>query len=285
MNCIVCNSVKVADYLTYGEYNLLECSDCGLIFLEKFPATEALRKLYPEDYYQKNIGGLRFVHRLYLFLLAFFEKRKIKKLSAKGRVLDVGCGDGSFLGTLQDFKNLELFGVEVSISGFNEAAKRRGAKIYNTGLAECRFPDGFFDIVTLRHVIEHVTDPVSLLLEIKRILRDNGVLLIRVPNIDSVEARLGGKEWLHLDIPRHVCHYTPKSLPLLLQKTGFKDIMVNHFLLEYKHVILYSILAWLQCKNSLMRKLAMIFTPIAVVFSYILAVLKKSGTIEVIAKK
>lgn len=285
VRCAVCGSKDTSLFLSLHEHILLKCASCGLVFLDKPAADSSSKDLYPEGYYEKTGAALKNAEKAFMSVLAFFEKRKIKRVVRGGRFLDIGCGDGSFLERLKGDKDIELYGIEVSAVGFNKAVKRKGIKIFNSTLLECNFNERFFDVITLRHVLEHIDNPKELLLEIFRIMKHGGILIIRVPNIDSVEAGLAGEDWFHLDIPRHLFHYSPKSLSMLLEKCGFKDIKINHFSLEYKHVILYSILDWVGCKADMFRKIALIFIPFAVGLSYILALIKKSGTIEIYARK
>jgi SAM-dependent methyltransferase len=112
-----------------------------------------------------------------------------------------------------DVERLEALGLKVR-SGLAEAA-----------LAE--YPDEHFDVVTSWHVLEHVLDPSRVLAEAYRILKPGGVLMLEVPNFDSLGRTVLRTYWFPLELPRHLYHYTPKTLGALLRKAGFGEITIK----------------------------------------------------------
>jgi SAM-dependent methyltransferase len=82
--------------------------------------------------------------------------------------------------------------------------------------------EGPFDVITMWHVLEHLPDPMAALERSHELLAPGGRLIVSVPNNDSWQARLGGDDWLHLDIPRHLFHFTPGSLSGLVERTGMR---------------------------------------------------------------
>jgi len=100
-------------------------------------------------------------------------------------------------------------------------------------LATHRLPAAAFDVVTLWHVLEHVPDARSCLECARQCLKPDGRLIVAVPNIDSLEARLGGAHWFHLDLPRHQSHFSLRTLERLLADVGFTPVMTKRFSLEY----------------------------------------------------
>jgi SAM-dependent methyltransferase len=92
---------------------------------------------------------------------------------------------------------------------------------------------GSLDAVTLWHVLEHLDAPGAALSRIATWLRPGGVLLVGVPNLASLQARVGGERWYHLDVPRHRVHFTPTGIDSLLRARAFTPIRTHHLLAEH----------------------------------------------------
>jgi len=137
-----------------------------------------------------------------------------------GRLLDVGCGSGSYL-DLAKMLGWETYGVEVSPVAASRALARNH-RVHTGQLLDAAFPDGFFHHIQFWHSLEHVSDPLGTLNRAHSVLADDGTLTIGVPNIDSLGARLFGNNWFHLDPPRHLFGFGRSSLPGLLIRAGFR---------------------------------------------------------------
>jgi SAM-dependent methyltransferase len=133
--------------------------------------------------------------------------------------LDIGCGDGAFLQSLKS-RGWDVYGTETSAAAC-AIARTKGISVHEGELASADFPDRFFDVITLWHVLEHIPDPVAELDRIRRMLRDDGSLVIEVPNSDSPTLQFCGGQWYGLDVPRHLQHFSPSTLQHLLDSTGF----------------------------------------------------------------
>jgi 2-polyprenyl-3-methyl-5-hydroxy-6-metoxy-1,4-benzoquinol methylase len=138
-----------------------------------------------------------------------------------GRLLDVGCGVGQFLGTLVSL-GWNATGIDTD-ERVLESCRQRGLDARVGTLEQQRFPDEYFDIVTMRHVIEHIPRPGLVLAEIARILKPGGRLVITTPNAASLSHTKLGRFWMGLDAPRHVNIFTPPSLVNLLGKAQLKS--------------------------------------------------------------
>jgi 2-polyprenyl-3-methyl-5-hydroxy-6-metoxy-1,4-benzoquinol methylase len=90
-----------------------------------------------------------------------------------------------------------------------------------------------YDAVVLWHVVEHMHDPARTLHDVERLLRPGGVLMIAVPDFRSLEARIGKADWFHLDVPRHLFHFTSATLTNLLADAGLEPREVVHIAPEY----------------------------------------------------
>ncbi len=230
--CAVCGESRAAflfsardpDGLSPEPFGLVRCGNCGLVFVSPRPAAQALGRYYSPGYYGKPglVAGL------------FLAERAAKAAAgrAPGKILDVGCGEGSFLAAMAR-RGWDAHGVEISKEGAARASARPGVKICGRPLEECGFEPGSFDLVTLWHSIEHAADPESLLKRAAELLKDDGAALLAFPNADSWDFRLFGARWFHLDPPRHLNYFSPATMERLLRKCGLRTESVGQFSLEY----------------------------------------------------
>jgi SAM-dependent methyltransferase len=153
-------------------------------------------------------------------------------------------------------RGCEVTGTEFSDDACRYAREVVGIPVRVGGLEQLRFPDHSFDVVTMWHVLEHVPDPRPTLAEVARILRPGGVFLVGVPNFGSAEARLTTAGWFHLDVPRHLSHYTPASLKTALLAAGLRPARVSFFAPEYDAFsFVQSLLNWLGVRHNLLYNL------------------------------
>jgi SAM-dependent methyltransferase len=136
-----------------------------------------------------------------------------------GRALDVGCGKGLLLAQLRD-AGWKVEGTELSEVS-SRFARSLGVNVFQGPVQEAPVPAESFDVVTLFHVLEHLTDPKGALAHICRLLRPGGSLVVEVPNIGSWYARLFGDLWFHYDVPRHLYHFNRVTLRRMLVESGF----------------------------------------------------------------
>ena len=156
-----------------------------------------------------------------------YELREIKKLKPKGRLLDVGPNMGFFARKAKEF-GFEVEGVEPSPSLSKIARESWGLTIHNSLLEDANLPEKSFDIITLIDVLEHVVNPIEVLKSCTSILKDDGIIVVKVPNGDynnfkQFLAKATGKEsnidiW---DCYEHVIHYTPTTFKKLIVKCGY----------------------------------------------------------------
>lgn len=119
-------------------------------------------------------------------------------------------------------------------------------KIYEKDLLEINFGNNKFDIISIWHVLEHVQKPEEYIKKIYSLLKNNGKLLIEVPNFNAWTRKLTGKYWLGLDLEYHLYFFTPESLSTLLKKYGFKIDFVRTFSLEYStFTSVQSLISWI----------------------------------------
>jgi 2-polyprenyl-3-methyl-5-hydroxy-6-metoxy-1,4-benzoquinol methylase len=143
---------------------------------------------------------------------------QISQTGGPTRVMDIGCGRANLL---KAFNNLgcECFGIERS--DFPEDKDLENITIYKQDFLNVDIEENGFDIVIIWHVLEHLADPVSTIKKAQKILKSGGSLVVAVPNFGSLQSKLFGKHWFHLDLPRHIYHFTRQSLLAILEKSGF----------------------------------------------------------------
>lgn len=214
-------------------FSILVCDACGLGQTEPQPIDLAP---YYREYYGNRHGRtalFRATRRLALVEASF------KDTPGPKQILDIGCGSGEFL-TEAKKKGWSTVGTEMS----EEVPP--GLTVYSE-LSEVKADFGLksFDAVTLWHSLEHFRNPKQILLEVGELLKDDGRLLVAVPDRSGLQARIFGKHWFHLDVPRHLFHFGRDSLKGMLEENGFKVIRAWHQEFEY------DLLGWSQ---SLMNK-------------------------------
>ncbi len=237
VGCAVCGASDAADHLQINLYRLRRCLGCGLLATYPPPARDQLASLYQEEYYGGREAS-RFKLQLGERVMQWFRRsraRRIRRLlqATKGRVLDVGCGRGYTLRSLKGW-GFEVYGTQISAAAARFARERLGlTSVFHGDLHEAAYPDGWFDFITLYHVLEHLPDPLLHMRELHRILKPGALLYIEVPNAASLPARWLGAYWLAWDVPRHLFHYDPLTLTELGKRCGLTPVRSTFFSLEY----------------------------------------------------
>ena len=205
---------------------LVRCPRCGLGWLSPQPPEGALAQVYSEEYYTRPIdeGGPSYTENQ-AGLERFFEGRlrRIERLIPPGRLLEVGAGLGYLLHAAAR-RGWSAVGLETSPFAAAYARDRVGVDVRQQTLAEAGLPEGAFDAVVLRDVLEHARDPRDLLRQAGRVLRTGGVLALSMPNFASLDAQLGGLHWRHLRLEQHLFHFTPEAIRRLLGEGGFRVV-------------------------------------------------------------
>jgi SAM-dependent methyltransferase len=202
-----------------------------LSYLSPQPSAAVVGKHYPPGYFETYATAVeRLVAEGRAHEDGYFRRLRrlegIRGLEARpGRtVLDIGCGCGLFLFNMVA-SGWRTAGLEPSEQAVAFATQRLGlGQIWRGDTASAGFSREQFDLVTMWHVLEHVADPLDTLRRLRPWLRADGLLAVCVPNIQSLQARVFGRFWFHLDVPRHLLHYSPVTLQVLLRKAGFDII-------------------------------------------------------------
>lgn len=227
--CIVCGTNEVRPHLrtrdrhygVSGDFLVVACAKCGLLRLEPLPSETELLALYGTDYYAyrqpKRLKWWRWLAR------RIFRTRiptHNPPFATPGDFLDIGCGAGEYMLLMRE-GGWRVCGVEPVLAGA-EAGRNAGLDIRHASLLGVQFPDASFDYVRSNHSFEHVTNPLELLHEIRRILRPGGKLFLGVPNSESLPFKIFRQYWWYMGVPFHPYTYSPETLSVLLNKAGFQ---------------------------------------------------------------
>jgi SAM-dependent methyltransferase len=212
-------SLKTPDGLAL---EVARCDTCGVEFFHPQLTVEQLIPYYDDQYY----GGSR---KKFVGLLAWFvgtyQRIRSGSVAAQvapgGRVLDIGCGNGGFLIEMKR-RGFQVEGTELSESSARRMPAEAGIEVHVGDLTALQLPAGQYDAITLWHVLEHVIDPAETLRQANRLLKPDGKLFISIPNAEGWQARLFGTDWFHLDPPRHLFAFGPRSIVPLLRASGFE---------------------------------------------------------------
>lgn len=144
----------------------------------------------------------------------------IEDYCQQGRILDIGIGTGLFL-QLAKMHGWDCYGIDISEYAISRL-KMHGFKILKGEFRNSRFKNNFFDVINMRHSLEHIKDPQEALRKAYQILKPGGILCIATPNSFGIHAKLSGKYWPHLSIPYHLHFFSKKTLSDLVEGMGFK---------------------------------------------------------------
>ncbi|RXK87184.1 class I SAM-dependent methyltransferase [Filimonas effusa] len=232
-SCPACKSgdifpvLKAKDYTVSKEtFDIWECKSCTLRFTQEVPVAEAIGKYYQSEAYVSHSDTKKgLINRLYHLVRSYTlqSKRKlVSRLSGirSGNLLDVGAGTGAFAATMQQ-AGWQVTGLEPDDTARNNALRQHGLALQSLDNLY-QLPAQQFDVITMWHVLEHVHDLHGYLSTYRNVIKPGGTLLIAVPNYTSRDAQEYGEYWAAYDVPRHLYHFSPKSMGMLLEQHGFE---------------------------------------------------------------
>lgn len=230
--CPVCGKQNISDYkykVTSNHlggdrrlYSLSYCQGCHHLFMNPKPTSESLVNLYNEISARgEDLTEEKNAPLFKLIRLSYFFSRNFIRFKKGERLLDVGCGNGLYL----DFakaRGAEVYGNDIDRHRLQPLIDKYGQEKIRIGeLKNNAWDGGFFDHVTLWHVLEHDFDLITTIKEIHRILKPSGQVIVDVPNIDCLERSIFGRYWSMYTPPFHLNHFSPKSIARLLENSGF----------------------------------------------------------------
>ncbi|HEV7332940.1 MAG TPA: class I SAM-dependent methyltransferase [Flavisolibacter sp.] len=231
-HCPVCRSAAIDPLLTAKDHSvskedfvLWQCRQCTLRFTQDVPDEDSIGPYYQSpDYISHTNTSKGLLNKLYQKVRRYTLGQKaaliISHTKENGKILDIGAGIGAFLSEMQQ-RGWEVTGIEP-----DQTARKNAQELFGLSLQQpnvlSKLPANRFDAITLWHVLEHVHQLHLYIERIKELLAPNGKVFIAVPNYTSADAAAYRNYWAAYDVPRHLYHFTPQSIAVLMQMHGLK---------------------------------------------------------------
>ncbi|HBY01432.1 MAG TPA: hypothetical protein DEG92_02635 [Rikenellaceae bacterium] len=215
------------DYITNKSFPLVQCQSCECVITEVANCS-TFNAHYGDIYYNSPKGKFSPILEK---IFRWNHQRNAKKLYERWRprnILEIGCGRAYLLRELKEL-GVDVFALESNAAAewilTNDAVNV--VSISDAHTDEWPFAPSFFKFVIYWHVLEHLADPGESLKQAKKVLEDEGILCVSIPNVSSYQARMGLTTWFHLDVPRHLFHFSRKGIVQLLEQSGFQVIDIR----------------------------------------------------------
>jgi len=238
--CILCGSaferilggLTDTRFGTLGSYEVQRCRDCGLERTWPVPSLAELKTLYEAQYNFGGETGTRYTRLRERFLMSFLYRLWIRldgdiafhSRSGPGRLLDVGCNEGRGL-RIYTKNGFLAEGLELNERAAMQA-RNAGFNVYTCLLGDYE-PTAPYDVAVLSNVLEHSLDPLQMLWDVHRILKNNGKVWITCPSGQSWLRKVFGRSWINWHVPFHIFHFSPKTLRQLLENADYTRVEVR----------------------------------------------------------
>lgn len=288
-----------------GDFSVRRCLQCGFQFTFPYLAPAEMEHFYPDNYHvyqlsdssldeiRNGFKSIRSRARQWLFHNFCWY---VPSMSEHASILEIGCSNGAFLRQLDNGER-KLTGVELNTAA-SEFARQHGIRVFNSPFEEINF-DEQFDDVFLWMVLEHLYKPHLALGKIGEILKPGGYLIFSIPNPESFDAKLFGKYWYNLDLPRHLNHFSKQWLEHQLALHGLKIEQVIHigditsfmvslsFMLRGRRWVPNKLVSWLgEFENGAKQfSQRIVLWTFGVIYMNLTRLFKTSGRVIYVARK
>ena len=239
---------RITDHAAGMPVRIVRCGQCGLIYANPRPSLRDLISSYTnmvDNEYVEEEEGRRLSARPIL--------EQLKKMGRHGHILDFGCATGFLLDEARK-AGWEVYGIELSAWAVEYAKNKFGIDtIFHGVLKNADYPDRYFDAVVMKDSIEHLPDPKDTLVEIRRILKPDGVLCINTPNIDSFISKALSARWWGVK-QSHLYYFSRRTLYAMLRAAGFEPVKTK------SHVRVFTMKYWISRLRGYSDKLLKVFT-------------------------
>lgn len=216
--------IECKDHLVTNEkFSILIDEETELLVTNPQPTESEINKYYEsEEYNSHSEKSNSLFDKIYEFVRVINIKNKYsiieKNIDTKGNILDIGCGTGDFLEFCKS-KKWNIHGIEPNKKAREISEKKINIDI-NPNTSIKKLPDESFDVITMWHVLEHRYDIIDTIKNLKRIIKPNGIIIIALPNYKSFDAKYYKRYWAAYDVPRHLFHFSRKTIDYIFQKNN-----------------------------------------------------------------
>jgi 2-polyprenyl-3-methyl-5-hydroxy-6-metoxy-1,4-benzoquinol methylase len=223
VNCNLCNNNEYKLFKKIKGMQLVKCKQCGLVYLNPRPTQQEINEEYSAEYHierllgqepktekeieqeiNKNIGRAEEI---------------VKRFGNKGKLLDIGCGAAFFIACLKRY-GWDVTGIDISEWASKFAGEKLGLNIFTGSVGEIQLKERF-DVITMYHNLEHLPDPLKTLKRVSELLSDDGMLVVKGPNLASFDRIWHGNNWRGYSDKSHLYYFIPKTYQMMLEKAGF----------------------------------------------------------------
>ena len=271
-------------------WEIQRCRGCGFGWTTPLLSEDEIKHYYPPTYHGETVNTIESflsgkLQRSRSWRKETEKRDLVERFVDRGRILDVGCGEGKFLWTL-DSRKWERTGVEFSEQTVRLVGERIGDfTLIEGNIFSHRLLESSFDVITFWHALEHLPEPRAVLKRTHQLLRPGGWLFISLPNFDSWQARLFHRYWYPLDVPRHLYHFAPGPLEILLKDRGLQ--VCKHVFFSHRvnfHCLRYSLINWSEARFG-SRLPYYILKPLLMVFPWVERFSGKYGVLTTISHR
>lgn len=261
-----CNNCSSRKYRTFlkditlweypGLFKIVECTKCKLKYLSPRPKKKFIGKYYLEDYWGRNLMDFEYKNiqlekereKLYKNIY-----KNILQVRKKGSIFDIGAGTGIFLTKFKDL-GWDVDGIELSREAVKYSRKVNNIKLKTGDFNDMKLNRKSYDVVTLNSSLEHTYNPKKALARVYSLLKKDGMVVVTVPNIDSLGAKLFKRKWLPLHPPKHLYHFSEKTLKNMLKNCSFEIKRVSHWYFQHGYYGIFESIRYMLSPKFEMKK-------------------------------
>ncbi|MFI8983284.1 class I SAM-dependent methyltransferase [Ectopseudomonas khazarica] len=269
-----------------GKFSICRCAECGLQRTNPRPTASTIGVYYPSDYQPYHVTAKKDVKsaskvKSFVFEVLGLRSKELPAIQP-GKMLEIGCSSGAYMEEARDL-GWAVDGVEFSEVAAS-SARAKGFSVLSGPIEEVDLPEQEYDIVTAWMVLEHLHDPLSSLRKLRRVVKPSGYLVASVPDASSLARYVFKERCYDLHLPAHLFHYTPKTISLILKKSGWSVVRIKWQ--RNSNTVINSFYYWAEEKGVLLAfakwlKDSKSASYIRTAMSVILGATRLSGRIEI----